>query len=109
MGNLLIKKTNLLCGHHLLLSQIEIHSVNIKSLIHSHNYIKHCVIYLCGQSLTRLYIDRIKRLTYRERLSGLHIKNKKFLPQKCPYAPTFKSPKVNLTSRILSGRKKMKL
>ena len=42
---------------------------NIKSLTYSYSDIKHCLINACGQLLTRLYIERINSLTYREKLS----------------------------------------
>ena len=72
MDNLSIRK-KWKCDH-LLLSHLESHSVNIKSLILSYNDIKHCLINACRQFLMRLYTDRINRLTYQKRLSGLHIK-----------------------------------
>ena len=84
----------------------------MKSLIHSYNDIKHCLINVCAQLLTCLYIDRISRLTYQERLSGLHIKNRKvhmLISQKSPTESNFKIPIVNLTSQTLSQRERAQL
>ena len=60
---------------------------------------------------TRLCIDRINRLTYRERLSGLRIKNISLhmLISRKSTASNFKVSIVNLTSRILSEEERMQL
>ena len=80
--------------------------------MHSYNDINNCFINACGQYLTRLYIDRINRLTYRARLSRLRIKNRKLhvlISQKSTTARNFKVPIVNLTSPVLSERERMQL
>ena len=107
----MIRKTsgNAKISYYILLRK---HSANIKSLIHSYNNIKHCLINACEQLLKRLYIDRINRLTYLERLSSLRIKNRKLhmlISWKSPTTSNFKIPIVNLTLQILSERERIQL
>ena len=59
-----------------------------------------------------LYIDRINRLAYQERLSDLRIKNSKLhilISRKSLTASNFKAPIVNLTSQTLSEKERMQL
>ena len=88
---------------------ISLRKLFIKSLINSYNNIKHCLINACGELITGLYIDRINRLTYRERLSGLHIKNRKLhmlISRKFTTTSNFKVPisKFDIANFIREGK-----
>ena len=48
-GQFINKRDKWKCEHQLLLSHLESHSLNIKSLIHSYDDIKNCLINACGR------------------------------------------------------------